>query len=116
MTKGFLLAAVAAAFGLTALQASADASYPARQNDETDQRWVYRAPGSGVIPGRAPSGKFADFVRYGDENDQRWVYAVPGAGPTRKAQSPSASLFAESRHGDETDQRWMQEHYPPFRR
>ncbi len=119
MSKTVILTAVAAALGLTAFQASAELPYPPRMNDETDQRWVYRAPGSGTIPERAPAASSKAWVERGDEGDQAWVYQRPGAGPRTRAPS-DASVGAPRpgyrEHGDENDLRWFEEHTRPSKR
>ena len=116
-----LLAVTAAALGLSAIQASAQAPFSPRTNDETDQRWVYRAPGAGEIPNRGSAAQVeigAPFSpRAGDQNDLRWLYRAPGSGVADRAASPGASVGASTpRHEDETDLRWMDEHKPPFKR
>jgi len=120
MTKNLLLTITAAALGLSAIQASAQAPFSPRTNDETDLRWMYRAPGSGEIPNRASGAQApigAPFSpRANDETDTRWLYRAPVSGTVAgRAPSGDASVGA-SRHNDETDLRWMDEHKPPFKR
>ncbi len=120
MTKKLLLAAVAAALGSFAFQASAELPFSPRAYDENDSSWLYQPSGTAkIVRDAGPIG--APFVpSLYDENDTSWMYVAPPY--VRKARgesasagssaSPSAWPFVPSMY-DENDTSWM---YAPPRK